>query len=137
MTIRLFEPLNEFERVFDRFVSTGASMPMDIFEQGGSYHARFDLPGVDPDTVEVKVENSILTVTVERPREDTEGANWLVRERPAGRHSRQIRLGPLVDTSNVDAAYDRGVLTITLPIKEEAKPQRIAVRATVDSSNGA
>ncbi|CAN5810144.1 hypothetical protein BH18ACT6_BH18ACT6_06780 [soil metagenome] len=91
----------------------------------------FDLPGVDPETVELTVENSILTVTVERPVEDTEGANWLMRERPAGRHSRQIRLGPLVDTGNVDAAYDRGVLTVTLPMREEAKPQRITIKSTL------
>jgi HSP20 family protein len=131
MTIRFFEPLNDFDRAFDRLVASGGSMPMDIFEKDGAYCARFDLPGVDPDTVEVTVENSILTVTVEREQEDTEGANWLVRERPSGRHSRQIRLGPLVDTSSVDASYDRGVLTVSLPIKAEAKPQRIAVKSTV------
>ncbi|MCA1736783.1 MAG: Hsp20/alpha crystallin family protein [Actinobacteria bacterium] len=132
MTVRFFEPLNEFDRMFDRLAPTAAgSMPMDIFEKDGTYHARFDLPGVDPETVELTVENSILTVTVERPVEDTEGANWLMRERPAGRHSRQIRLGPLVDTGNVDAAYDRGVLTVTLPMREEAKPQRIAIKSTL------
>ncbi|MGI8514790.1 MAG: Hsp20/alpha crystallin family protein [Acidimicrobiia bacterium] len=88
--------------MFDRLAPTAAgSMPMDIFEKDGTYHARFDLPGVDPETVELTVENSILTVTVERPVEDTEGANWLMRERPAGRHSRQIRLGPLVDTETL------------------------------------
>lgn len=102
-------------------------MPMDAFEKDGTYTLRFDLPGVDPESVDVTVETGRLTVTASRPDEDTEGANWLIRERPAGLHSREIRLGQSLDVAKVEANYDQGVLTVKIPVRAEAKPQRISV----------
>src|SRR3990172_4479354 len=114
---------------------------MDAFEEDGMYALRFDPPGGDPDHVELMVENNVLTVTADRKLEDTEGANWLLRERPTGTHSRQVRLGERLDTGSVHASYDQGVLTVTLPIREEAKPHRVAIKQgshqaiTVESSS--
>jgi HSP20 family protein len=119
----------------DKMMSTfggrwrGGVMPMDAYEKDGIYNLRFDLPGVDPDGVDLTVEGSLLTVTVERTVEDTEGATWLLRERPAGTHRREVRLGERLDTSRVTASYESGVLTVTIPMREEAKPHKVAVAA--------
>lgn len=121
-----FADMNRFSSVFG---NAGAMMPMDLYETSGTFVARFDLPGIDPDSIELTVENQMLTVTVERSREDTEDANWLVRERPAGRHSRQLRLGSHVDGGGIEAHYDNGVLTVTIPVREEAKPHRVKIQA--------
>lgn len=132
--MRFADPFQEFDRVFDRMTGVRAAvMPMDAFESEGSFTLRFDLPGVDPDHVDLTVEGGMLTVTAERKIEDTEGVNWLWRERPTGRHSRQIRLGSRLDTTRVTANYDHGVLTVTLPLREEAKPQKVAITTAQDA----
>jgi HSP20 family protein len=124
-----FEEINQFLGMRSSGWRAGMA-PMDAFEKEGMYTLRFDLPGVDPDHVDLLVENNVLTVTAERKLEDTEGANWLLRERPTGTHSREVRLGDRLDTAQVQASYDQGVLTVTIPIREEAKPQRIAIKPT-------
>lgn len=130
MVLRFVDPFNEIDRMMQRFGSTGAGlMPMDVYEKDGTFVICFDLPGVDPDDVEMTVESNVLTVTAERPLEDTEGANWMVRERPSGRHSRQLRLGPSLDASKVEANYDHGVLTVQIPVREEAKPFKVSIKA--------
>ena len=102
---------------------------LDAYEKDGEYVLRFDLPGTDPDKIDVTVEDRVLTVKAERRMEDTTGANWILRERPTGIHSRQVRLGDSLDVGNVGADYTEGVLTVTLPIREEALPQKIDVTA--------
>lgn len=126
---RFADPFEEMDRMFGNLGTSGrgAVMPMDAFEHEGVYTLRFDLAGVDPDKVDVTVESGMLTVKAERPLENTEGVNWLVRERPTGTHSRQIRLGSTLDVGNVEASYDQGVLTVTVPTRPEAQPQRISV----------
>lgn len=128
--LRFTDPFDELERTLNRTGGRwrGGLMPMDAYEQQGTYVLRFDLPGVDPDAVDLTVENNVLTVTAERSFEDTEGANWLIRERPTGMHSRQVRLGERLDTGNVQASYDQGVLTVTIPVREEAKPYRVKIQ---------
>ena len=117
----------------DRMLSAAANrtragvMPLDAYEKDGVYTLRFDLPGVDPDKIDVTVEDKGLTVKAERVFEDTVGANWMLRERPTGIHSRQVRISDSLDASNVDAGYEEGVLTVTLPVREEAMPRKISV----------
>ncbi|MGA9598216.1 MAG: Hsp20/alpha crystallin family protein, partial [Acidimicrobiia bacterium] len=82
-------------------------MPIDAFEHDGVYTLRFDLPGVNPDDVDLTVEGNMLTVTAERP---------------AGTHRRDVRLGDRLATSEVSAGHDNGVLTVTIPTRDEAKP---------------
>ena len=126
---RFMDPFEEMDRML---ASAGAQwrggrMPLDAFEKDGVYTLRFDLPGVSSDDLDVMVENSVLTVKAKRGLEDTVGANWMLRERPTGIHSRQVRLGDRLDATNVAADYRNGVLTITIPVREEAKPQKIEV----------
>ena len=141
MVLRFSDPFEEVNQFFGRSGWRGGMAPMDAYEKDGIYTLRFDLPGVDPDHVDLLVENNVLTVTAERKLEDTEGANWQLRERPTGTHSREVRLGDRLDSGNVQASYDQGVLTVTIPIREEAKPQRIAIKPgssdaiTVESSS--
>lgn len=127
--LRFTDPFADFNRIFGQSSNDwrGGMMPMDVYEKDGTYTLRFDLPGVDPDDVDLTVENGSITVTAERAFEDTDGATWLVRERPTGSHSRQIRVGEAFDTSNVSASYDDGVLTVSLPLREDAKPQKVRI----------
>lgn len=127
--LRFTDPFEEIDRFMAQAGGRwrGGLMPMDAFEKDGVYTLRFDLPGVDPDHVDLTVEAGVLRVTADRKFEDTEGANWLMRERPTGTHSREVRLGERLDTAGVHASYDQGVLTVTIPIKEEAKPRRVSI----------
>jgi HSP20 family protein len=129
--VRFIDPFEDLDRMVERLGgrARGGVMPMDVFESGGVYTLRFDLPGVDPDHVDLTVEGSMLTVTAERKWEDTDGVTWLLRERPTGSHSRQVRLGERLDPAGVSASYDYGVLTVIIPIKEEAKPHKVAITA--------
>ncbi len=129
---RFVDPLAEFDRIFGGLQGrggVGAMMPMDIYERDGVYTLRFDLAGAEADNVDVTVENSLLTVQAVRPEEDTEGVNWLVRERPTGTHSRQIRLGPDLDAGSIEADYEDGVLTVVIKRRPEAQPQKISIGA--------
>ncbi|NNF08782.1 MAG: Hsp20/alpha crystallin family protein [Acidimicrobiia bacterium] len=126
---RFSDPFEEMDRVMNQVGGRwrGGLMPIDAFEKEGVYTLKFDLPGVEPDHVDLTVDSGVLRVTVDRKMEDTEGANWLLRERATGTTSREIRLGNRLDSTAVEASYDQGVLTVTLPIKEEAKPRRVSI----------
>ncbi len=127
--LRFTDPFDEMDRIMSQVGGRwrGGLMPMDAFEKDGLYTLKFDLPGVDPEHVDLTVEAGVMRVTADRKIEDTEGANWLVRERPTGTHSREVRLGDRLDSGAVKASYDQGVLTVTIPIKEEAKPRKVAI----------
>jgi len=125
-----FDPFREIDRLADQ-VMAGArvprAMPMDAYRSGDHYVLLFDLPGVDPDSVELTVENNTLTVRAERTARAEEGAQYLVSERPTGTFSRQLALGEGLDTSAVSATYDAGVLDVTVPVAEKAKPRKIEI----------
>lgn len=127
--LRFKDPFTEMDQMIDQLNGRWRSgvMPMDACERDGSYVLRFDLPGVDADQVDVTVENRELTVTATRTSEGNERVTWLVRERPTGTHSRQVLLGDRVDTSGVAATYDDGVLTVTIPLSEQATPRKVSV----------
>ena len=133
-TMRFIDPFEEVDRMMSSAGGRwrGGIMPMDAFERDGVFTLRFDLPGVNPEDVDLMVEGSVLTVTAERPVEETEDVTWLLRERPAGTHRREVRLGDRLDVGRVDATHDNGVLTVTIPMREEAKPHKVAI-----SSSGA
>lgn len=132
MTRLIMDPFDEMDRMLSSVGSTwrGGRMPLDAFEKDGVYTLKFDLPGVESEDLDITVENKVLTVKAQRSFEDTVGANWMLRERPTGIHSRSVRLGDRLDASEVAASYDNGVLSITIPVKEEAKPQKIDVSVT-------
>ena len=125
-----YDPFHRLDELRDRLLSGGRtplSFPMDAYRRGDAFVVHLDLPGVQPETIEVAVENQVLTVGAERRFEPHEGYEFLVTERPQGRFSRQLRLGSTIDTENIAASYDDGVLTLTLPVSERAKPRQIQV----------
>jgi len=127
-----FDPFREFDRLWEA-VNTGAgvathrTIPMNAVRRGDQLHVSFDLPGVPADAIDLTVERNQLTVTAERSVEQREGEEWLVAERPVGRFSRQLLLGDNLDTDHIEASFRDGVLDITIPVAEQAKPRKVAV----------
>jgi HSP20 family protein len=105
------------------------SMPMDAYRDGDRFVVHFDLPGVDPDSIDLTVEKNVLTVRAERSWEPTENQDVLISERPRGVFSRQLFLGDSLDVDRIDAAYRNGVLTLTIPVAEQAKPRKVEIHA--------
>jgi HSP20 family protein len=102
-------------------------MPMDAYRNGDTFCVHFDMPGVKADSIELTVEQNVLTVRAERPPADTQGAQMLVSERPSGTFTRQVFLGETLDADNISADYTAGVLTLTIPVHEQAKPRTIPI----------
>jgi HSP20 family protein len=102
-------------------------MPMDAYRHGESYVLRLDLPGIDAESMDITAENNTLTVRAERRNDAPEGAQYVLAERPSGTYSRQIVLGDGLDVEAIAAEYRDGVLTITIPVAEQAKPRRIQI----------
>lgn len=136
MTIPMFvrtDPLREFDRIAQQFfngvgtTARPAVMPMDAWREGEQFLVEFDLPGIDPNSVDVDVERNVLTVHAERPMPD-EGSEYLASERPRGVFSRQVILGDNLDTDKIEASYHDGVLRLTIPVAEQAKPRKIAIQ---------
>ncbi len=127
--LRFADPFDEMDRLLSSFGGRwrGGIMPVDAYERDGVYTLRFDLPGVDPDKVDLTVEGGVLTVTAESPIDDDANVTWLLRERPSGSHRREVRLGEHLDAGAVAASFNNGVLTVTIPMREEAKPQKVAI----------
>jgi HSP20 family protein len=132
------DPFREFDRLAQQFFgsqtpgtwSRPTPMPMDAYRQGDQYVVAFDLPGVSPEAIELDVERNVLTVKAERrPLETGEGVELQVSERPLGVFSRQLFLGDTLDADRIEAGYEDGVLTLKIPIAEQAKPRKIAISA--------
>jgi HSP20 family protein len=135
MLIR-FDPFRDLDRLSQELWgqatgpgATPARMPMDAVRRGDRVEISFELPGVDPESVDVEVENNVLTVSAERreDRERREGEEVLVRERRFGRYTRQISLGDNLDPDRLEARYEDGVLHVTVPVAEQAKPRKVEV----------
>lgn len=141
--LRFTDPFDEMDRLMSSLGGRwrGGIMPVDAYEKDGIYTLRFDLPGVEPDNVDLTVEGSVLTVTAESPVEDEDHVTWLLRERPSGTHRREVRLGEHLDAGAVEANFANGVLSVTIPMREEAKPHKVAISSgatgqiTADSSS--
>jgi HSP20 family protein len=102
-------------------------MPMDAYRDGEQYVVHFDLPGLDPSSVDLNVERNVLTVKAERIPSYGEDVELQVAERPRGVFSRQLFLGDTLDADRVEASYDAGVLTLRIPVAEKAKPRKIEI----------
>ena len=138
MTLVRSDPFRELDRFFQQaFGGTGErmwSMPLDAYRKDDMFLVQLDVPGIAPDSVELTVDNHVLTVKATRHAPTMqEGVQPVIAERPWGEFSRQILLGDNLDTSNIRAEYDAGVLTVSLPIAEHAKPRKIDV-AVKDSA---
>ncbi len=124
-----FDPFREMDRIFTAATRTPAAtaMPMDLLRDGDRYVACIDLPGVDPSTIDVDVEDRTLTIRAERRTERQGEVQWLSHERPSGTFARQLTLGYGVALDKIEAQYEDGVLTLTIPVADEAKPRKISV----------
>ena len=102
-------------------------MPMDLYKVEDHYVLTADLPGVDPGSVDVSVDNGTLTLTAHRSSRSEDSVQWLASERFLGTYRRQLSLGDGIDTTKISATYENGVLTVTIPLAERAKARRIDV----------
>ncbi|CND88936.1 Heat shock protein%2C Hsp20 family [Mycobacterium tuberculosis] len=130
--------VQEFERQFDRAIrqvtanGAGAGMPMDGIRRADDVVLRFDLPGIDPGSIEVTVDRGVLSVTARREEEIGEDERAFVRERPMGSFTRRVYLSDHLDAEGIDAAYNNGVLAVRIPVLEKARPRKVAVQLTGD-----
>ncbi len=128
-----YDPFRELEQLTQQLVSGGRtprSFPMDAYRRGDDFFVHLDLPGVNPDSIDITVEAGTLTIRADRHFEQQEGDEIIVSERPQGTFSRELRLGRTVDSENIAASYEDGVLTLTLPVAQQARPRRIEVRGS-------
>ena len=114
-------------REFDRKTSRRQWMPMDAFRHDQSVELRFDLPGIDPESIEVTVDKGVLTVGASRTEEYAEDERPYRRERVMGSFARRVYLSDAVDSEKIDAAYAGGVLTVRLPLLEKAQPRKVEI----------
>lgn len=123
------EPMAQTNRSAENNSGTGGkrTMPMDAYRDEDQLIVRFDLPGIDRDSLELNVQNNILTVKAKRPRPQIEDSKWLVSERLHGTFSCQLHLSDGLNLDKVQASYDEGVLTINIPAAEQGKARRIEI----------
>ena len=126
-----FDPFRDIDRITQQLWSGArqAVMPMDAYRHGDQFVVHFDLPGVDPQSIDLTVEKNVLTVSAERAWQPTEGQQVVANERPQGKFSRQLFLGEGLNYERISAGYDQGVLTVTIPVAEAAKPRKVEVQA--------
>lgn len=124
------DPFRELDRVAQQVFGTNvrpAAMPIDAYRKGDEFVALFDLPGVSADSIDLTVERNVLTVHAERRRPSEDDVELLIGERPNGTFSRQLFLAETLDSENLAAEYVDGVLSVRVPVKEQAKPRRVSV----------
>ncbi|MFC4470879.1 Hsp20/alpha crystallin family protein [Streptomyces xiangluensis] len=123
------DPFRELDRLAQQVFSSArpGAMQMDAYRSGDDFIVHFDLPGIDPESIDLDVERNVLNVRAERRSPAPDGAEVVVAERPTGTFSRQLFLGETLDTERIDASYEAGVLTLRIPVAEQAKPRRIQI----------
>lgn len=123
------DPFRMLDTLFDQFTAarnTGG-VPVDAYRRGENVWLHFDLPGVASDSLDIDIERNVLTVTAERKWRPEEGDHVYFAERRQGEYRRQITLGQEVDVENIEADYHDGVLTVRIPVAEQARPRKIAI----------
>jgi HSP20 family protein len=131
-----FDPFRDLDSITSAMLGTSSGsdraprfMPMDLYKLDDHYVLSADLPGVDPGSIDVDVDRGTLTLTAHRTAPDTDGVQWISSERFAGTYRRQLALGDGVDSERISASYDNGVLSVTIPLAERAKPRKVQIRA--------
>ncbi|WNI17231.1 Hsp20/alpha crystallin family protein [Actinacidiphila sp. ITFR-21] len=124
------DPFRDFDRLAQQLLGTQAkpaAMPLTAFRDGGDFVVRFDLPGIDPESIDLDIERNVLTVRAQRPGHTPDGAELVADERTLGTFTRQVFLGDTLDTDRITASYEHGVLTVHIPVSEKAKPRKIQI----------
>jgi HSP20 family protein len=133
-----FDPFRDIDRLMEQLSTprriTPAGMPLDIARGPDGYTVQADLPGVAPESIDVSVEGSVLTIRAQRASSVLDDMEVLSAERPTGSYVRQLSVGEGFDMENIQADYTHGVLTLKLPVAEKSKPRRIAVSVGTGSS---
>ena len=127
------DPFRELDRLTQQVLGTAArpaAMPMDAYRHGDNFYICLDLPGISADSISLTVEQNVLTVRADRAPVKADGAQLIVSERPYGTFSRQVFLGDTLDPDQISADYAAGVLTLTIPVHEQAKPRSIQVTSS-------
>jgi HSP20 family protein len=129
MTLMRFDPFRDLDRFTEQMTTSRAfrPMPMEAVRRGDEFTVALDLPGVDPDEVDVTVERNVVTIRATRRPVRQEGDEVIVDERPTGEFTRQLFLGENLDPTKLQASYDRGVLTLRIPVAEESKPRKVQI----------
>ena len=131
------DPFRDLDRLSQQVFGTHGTparpsiMPMDAWRDGDTFTVEFDLPGIDPASIDLDVEHNVVTVRAERAPHAGH-AEMIAAERPRGVFSRQLILGDNLDTERIDAAYAAGVLTLKIPVAEKAKPRKIVISNATD-----
>jgi HSP20 family protein len=132
-----FDPFRNLDRLTEQMLgdvtgvrSVARAIPMDLYRSGDHYVLHCELAGMDPGSLNINVEGSTLTIEARRDARTDEDVQWLARERLTGAFRRQLTLGDDVDSDKIEASYDNGVVTLTIPVREQAKPRRIQIGAT-------
>ncbi|GAB6898031.1 Hsp20/alpha crystallin family protein [Kineosporia succinea] len=128
------DPFRDLDRLTQQVFGTTARpavMPMDAWREGDNFYLEFDLPGINPESIDLDLERNALTVRAERPAVEIQG-QYLASERSRGVFSRQVILGDSLDTDRMTAHYEAGVLRLQVPIAERAKPRKIDVTTSSD-----
>lgn len=136
---RTFDPFREMDRLLSDVTRTPAAVavPMDLYRDGDNYMVAVDLPGVDPASIDIDVDDRTLTIRAERAAKVSQEVQWLSRERAMGTFARQLTLGHGLATDQITAEYTGGVLTLTIPVAETAKPRKVEVKhgsTTIDAA---
>jgi HSP20 family protein len=137
MTLMRFDPFRDLERLTEQAVAGARgprAMPMEAFRRGDQFVVALDLPGVDPGDVDVTVERNVVTVRTRRAPLRREGDELLVDERPQGEFSRQFFLGDNLDSTRLSAEFDRGVLTLGIPVAEASKPRKVEIGSGTETT---
>lgn len=127
------DPFRELDWLTQQVFGNGgraAVMPMDAYRHGEQFVVHFDLPGVEASSIDLTVERNVLTVSAQRQWQPAEGDQVVASERLQGSFSRQLFLGEVLDTERIEASYDNGVLTLTIPVAEAAKPRKVEITGT-------
>jgi HSP20 family protein len=125
-----YDPFRDLDRLASSLLDTRRGprrMPMDLYRDGDHYVLTADMPGIDPGSVDIDVDGQLLTIRAERSLTTGEGVKWITREREAVSFLRQLNLGQGIDTERITANYSNGVLSVTIPVSEKAKPRKIEV----------
>ena len=125
MYLTTFDP---FARLTRQAFGQATVMPLDGVRRDGDVLLRFDVPGIDPDSIEVTVDRGVLSVSVKRQEESAENDKFFVRERSMGTFTRRLYLSKNLNADAVEAAYNNGVLEVRIPVLEQAKPRKVEVR---------
>ncbi|MBO9555683.1 Hsp20/alpha crystallin family protein [Cellulomonas sp.] len=136
MATRL-DPFQEFDRLVAQALTSeraSATMPMDLYRSGDHYVLHVDLPGADPGTIDVNVDDRTLTIRAQRSARTEQDVQWLAKERPVGTYARQLTVGRGLALDAISATYADGVLTLSIPVAEEARPRRIEVQHAGDTA---